>query len=368
MVKVKMIEDDPIILATLAAKISQTPFEKGDVFSLYEETKSNKEKAEDFVNQIMKNKGYLIFGDVLPYAITLEDISRFAVIYFFRNVNVQNLVFGAGMEASFRVVKASSFNEKLEFFGQEIFEIYEKALRAGIPEQDARYLLPGGVLTKMIFFAPPRYLLKLANELKNKSLSELQEIGEKIEMLVKERFGFEIPEEKLPSQWDLWGQRRNKEVGYFRYSGSVHSISFKMELRGSLAMYAQLVKQRQLMVDIEPLERIARRGKFVVPPSFTKEIREVYREKIAKKAKQKQLELIERKDPNFVYFLLLGQETKSVVYGKGAGMIEVFKSESELSQWEIRNVIGMIKKELAKYKELSVQNNGLENKYKSFII
>ena len=352
MAKINLIEDDPIVLSALAAKISQTPFEKGDIFSLYEEIKSNKDKAKNLVNQIMK-KGHLIFGDFLSYAIVLEDISRFAAIYLWRNVNVHNLVFGAGIEASFRVVKPNRFKEELEFLGQEIFEIYEKALQAEIPEQDARYLLPEGVLTRMIFFAPPRYLSKLASDFKNKPLSELQEIGEKIESLIKERFGFEIPEEKLPSQWQFWGEKKNKETDYFNYEGNIHSLSLKMEIKGSLAMYAQLVRQRQLLVDLEPLERIARRGKFVVPLSFNREIREAYRE-IAKRSKQKQLELLEKKDPNFVYFLLLGQEAKSVIYGSGVGVIETSRSRSEgVAQWEIRNVVGIpITEELARYREL----------------
>jgi len=118
-------------------------------------------------------------------------------------------------------------------------------------------------------------------------------------------------------------------------------------------MYAQLVRQRTLLCIIEPLEAIARAGKFVVPPTFTKEAIESY-EEIAKKAKEKQIELIEKEDPNFVYFLLLGQKARAKIFSFGSAVLENSKARSEgVAQWEIRNVVGIpITFELAKYKEL----------------
>lgn len=353
MVKIGFLEDEPVILAAVGAKISQTSFEKGSIQKLYEECRENKEESKKLVNAIMGKYGHMIFGDFLPYALTLEDISRFAAFYLWRNVNVHNLMFGGGVEASFRVIKPNKFREIVEDFGKSAFKTYEEALQLGVPEQDARYLLPEGTLTRMIFTAPPRYLIKLANSLKNASLPELEEIGEKIEGLIKEKFGLEIPEETLPSKWEFWGKKEIEQQIHLDYSGKVHSISLNMGIKGSLAMLSQFVRQRLLLCEIEPAEEIAKNSTFVIPPTFPAEIIEKYR-KIALQAKGKQIELIKKKDQNFVYFMLLGQEAKAIVYGKGAGIIETSKARSEgVAQWEIRNALGIpITKELAKYKEL----------------
>ncbi|KPJ57262.1 hypothetical protein AMJ49_01510 [Parcubacteria bacterium DG_74_2] len=353
MVKIGFLEDTPAILAAVGVKISQTPFEKGDIKKLYEECRANKEESKKLVNTIMRTHGHLILGDFLPYAITLEDISRFGAIYLWRNVNSNNLIFGAGIEASFRVIKPNRCNGVVSDLGKMAFKAYQRAISLGIPEQDARYILPEGILTRIIFSAPPRYLIKLANSLKRTPLTELKEIGEKVEALIKERFGLEIPQETLPSEWKFWGTEETKEGISLDYQGKTHSLSMNMGIRGSLAMYAQLVRQRQILCDIGPLEGIAKKGRFVIPNSFPKEIKGIYRE-IAREAKQKQLELIEKQDPNFVYFLLMGQEATAMIYGKGAQIIETSKARSEgVAQWEIRNKIGIpITEKLAKYEGL----------------
>ncbi|MDI6591901.1 MAG: FAD-dependent thymidylate synthase [Patescibacteria group bacterium] len=357
MVKINFLEDESIILAALGVKISQTPFEKGSIKELYQECLANREEAKRLVNEIMRKHRHLILADFLPYAITLENISRLAAIYFWRNVNANNLVFGAGIEASLRVIKPNRYNQIVSDLGKTVFKIYQKAINLGVQEQDARYLLPEGTLTRLIFSAPPRYLIKMAHSLKNAPLSELKQIGEKIGILIKEKFGLEIPKESLPSQWKFWSENCSKEKIeekiYFDYNGKTHSISLNMRAKGSLAMYAQLVRQRQILCDIEPLEKIAKKGSFVVPSSFPEELRKDYK-KIAKEAKRLQTKLIEKRDPNFVYFLLMGQEAGAMIYGKGFPIIETSRARSEgVAQWEIRNKVGIpITEELAKYQEL----------------
>jgi len=351
MVKIKFFKDRPIIIAALAAKISQTPFEEGDIETLYRECKSDPIKAEELVNKIIINSGHLVLGDFLPYAIALEDISRMAAIYIWRNVNTRNLIFGAGIEASFRVIKPNRYNEASREVGERAFKFYEKAISLGVLEQDARYLLPEGTLTRMIFTAPPRYLLKLASSLKGTILPELKEIGEEIEKIILQEFGFKNPAENLPSKWHFWGQ--DKLLKKISLSCETdNSIALELGIEGSLCMYAQLVRQRQLLCEIEPLEGIAKNGEFVIPSAFPEIIKEDYRE-IAEIARSKQLELIEKRDPSFVYFLLLGQQASSMIYGNGPSIIETSKSRSEgVAQWEIRNKVGIpITKEFLKQKE-----------------
>jgi thymidylate synthase ThyX len=357
MVKVGYLEDKPVILAAVGVKISQSPFEKGDIQHLYEECRNNPGESKRMVNAIMKKYGHMVLGDFLPYAITLEDLSRFAAIYLWRNVNVHNLISGAGIEASLRVVRPNRYNEIVSDLGKIAFQAYQKAIDLGVLEQDARYILPEGTLTRMIFSAPPRYLIKLANALKVTPLAELQEIGEKIESLIQEKFDLEIPKEDLPSKWEFWGEKKIEETIHLDYFGEIHSLSLSTGIKGSLAMYAQLVRQRQILCDIEPLEQIAKRGEFVVPSNFPGEIKKDYQE-IANRAKQKQMELIEKRDPNFVYFLLLGQMAKSMIYGKGAGIIETSRARScGVAQWEIRNVVGIpVTRELIKFEELKKES------------
>ena len=353
MVKVGFLEDEPVVLAAVGVKISQIPFEEGDIQHLYEECRNKPKESKKMVNAIMKKHGHMIFGDFLPYAVTLEDISRFAAIYFWRNVNIYNLIMGAGIEASLRVVKPNRYNEVISDLGKTAFEVYERLLEQGVPNQDARYVLPEGTLTRMIFSAPPRYFVKIANFLKNTPLPEFQEIGETIEILIKEKFGLEVPPEPPVSEWKFWGREAMKEGISLDYQGTISSLSLNIGIHGSLAMYAQLVRQRLLLCAIEPLGVSARIGSFVVPPTFSEDAVECYRE-IASRAKEKQIELIEKKDPNFVYFLLLGQEAKAMIYGKGSGVVETSRARSEgVAQWEIRNTVGIpITRELAKYPEL----------------
>jgi len=166
---------------------------------------------------------------------------------------------------------------------------------------------------------------------------------------------FVLPELRIYNLVNLEGKNAKeiKEEIHLNFQNTSHSISLNMGIRGSLAMYGQLVRQRQILCDIEPLEGIAKKGKFILPLSFSEAVEEDYKE-IARMAKEKQIELIKRRDPNFVYFLLLGQEAQSIIYGKGAQVIETSKARSEgVVQWEIRNKVGIpITEELAKYPNL----------------
>jgi len=353
MAKVGFLQDEPAILAAVGVQISQAPFEKGDIAQLYDECCQKRGESRKFVNDIMKKHRHLILGDFLPYAITFEDISRMAAVYFWRNVNSLNLIFGAGIEASFRVVKPNRFCSVADDFGKMALDLYTKAVNSGVPEEDARYVLPEATLTRMIFSAPPRYFIKLANSLKTTKLPELKEIGENIERLIKEKFNLEIPEEIPPSEWKFWGDVEIEERINIDFKNTIHSLSLNMGIRGSLAMYGQLVRQRQILCDIEPLESVAKKGKFIIPDSFPDSVKQDYKE-IAKRAREKQMELIKKRDQNFVYFLLLGQEAQSLIYGKGAQVIETSRARSEgVAQWEIRNKVGIpITEELSKHSSL----------------
>jgi hypothetical protein len=304
----------------------------------------------------------MIMGDFLPYAITLDDLSRLAAIYLWRNVNSANLVYGAGIEASLRVVKPSRHHPATDPLWKESIDIYNEAIEKGVPEQDARYVIPEGAQTRMILSLPPRYIVKVGNSLRHAPLPELKEIGEKFKEIAEREFGISS-EENVPSKWEFFGSMKDGgekvDINFSKTSaGKVdpYSVSMDMDINGSLAMYAQLVRQRQNLCEIEPLENIAMKGRFVVPPTFPEEITNKYKE-LAKRAQELQMGMAEScqiKDPNFAYLLLLGQEANARLYGKGYGVIETSKERSEgVAQWEIRSRVGVpLTRELAKHPEL----------------
>lgn len=353
MVKVNFIQDEPIIIAALGAKVSQSSLEKGSIFDLYRKLKNRRKKAEKIVNQIVQKYQHFIFGDFCSWAVTLEDLSRFMTIYFWRNISAPNLIFGAGLEASLRVIKPERYHPILGGLGKKSLFLYQELIEKGIPEQDARYVLPEGVLTRMIFSAPPRYLLKVANQLEKSPLEESKTIGRKIKKIVNKKLKFACFEEQSYSSWPFWGGSKKPSFEKLDYRGDIFSLSLSLKVKGSLAMHAQLARQRQFLTIIEPLEQISKRAGFVVPPTFDKEAKTKYRS-LAKEFIQKQKQLRKEKNPNFVYFLLLGQRASSNIYGHGAAILELSRSRSEgVAQWEIRNAVGIrITEKLLAYKKL----------------
>ncbi len=339
--KVELLKEHPAILAAVAAKVSRAPLDEGSIKDIFEKTKKEPEKAKKLVGRVL-NYGHMIPADFGGFAIALENISRLAAVYIWRNVNTQNFVFGAGIEASLRLVKANRYKETIDDdLGSEIFEAYEKLLDLDIPTQDARYVLPEATLTRMVFSAPPRYLIKLANSLIKTPLQELQKIGKRIKNLVGNYF-LEIPEEPQISQWKFWGKEKDtKSKIDLDFQNSIHSLSLNMDVEGSLSMYAQLVRQRQLLCSINSLESIVGDAKFSIPPTFNKKAEEIYKG-IAKKILEKQKELVKEKDPNFAYWLLLGQRAKAKIFGKGIGVLNTSRARSEgVAQWEIRKEVGI---------------------------
>ena len=355
MVKVSFFQDEFSAIAALAARISQEPFETGSIQDIFEKCLADKKGSKEFINSIV-SRGHLIPGDMLPYAIGLEYITRFAAIYFWRLVSVYNLIFGAGIEASLRVIKPNKYIEFVSKFAKKAFRVYEEAIEMGVLNQDVRYIIPEGTLTRMVFSSPPRYLLKIANSLTDTPLNELRNIGKGIKRIVENEFGLITPEEKSLSKWNFWGEKGIKDEIFFNYQGDIESMSVSMGIDLSLSGFAQLVRQRQFLCAMEPLEQVALRGEFVVPPDFPEEIRESY-VKLAKEAKQIQLELIEKRNPAFVYFLLLGQGARANIYGNSFGILDSSRARSEgVAQWEIRNQFGIpLTESLLKYPELQEQ-------------
>ncbi|MEM5766156.1 MAG: FAD-dependent thymidylate synthase [Candidatus Aenigmatarchaeota archaeon] len=365
MVEVSFLTDEPYILGALGAKISQSPLSKS-IDELYRECKDDEKASKKLVQDIIKKYNHMILADFSSQAIVIDGLTRFAALYLWRNVNVENQVYAAGIETSLRVVKIDKNTRHhpiANCLWDKSIDIYREAIEQNIPQQDARYVLPEAIYTRIILSSPPRYLFKIGNSLEEAPLQELQTIGRKINEIIEKETGM-ISEEKVLSRWDFFGGsgediKEKVDIHVSKYSSEKvdpYSISMIMYLKGSLALFAQLVRQRLNLCVIEPLENIAYKGKFVVPPSFGDEIMKKYRE-FAKEANELQMRMIENshvKDPSFVYLLLLGQQADARLYGSGYGLIDLSKERSEgVAQWEIRSKVGIpVTKELAKFQEI----------------
>ncbi|MEM1577461.1 MAG: FAD-dependent thymidylate synthase [Candidatus Pacearchaeota archaeon] len=347
--KIKFLEENEVIIRGIAAKISQSPLEKS-IDEIYDEVKRNENETKELINKIVEKYKHLIFLDFFNQAIIFDNISRLAAIYLWRNVNSLNEIFGCGIEASFRIVKPERFVFEDELF-YEAKEIYNKAIEKGIKEQDARYLLPEATLTRLIFSSPIRYYQKLASAFKKIKLDEFQEIGNKIEEIVKQK-DIPILDEKLPSEWRIYGYWKNEKdkIEIKIKDKDINSIYLYANISGSLAMFAQLVRQRLNLTIIQPFNKIVEDAEFVIPPSFDEELIYLYKN-FAKKIHKKQKELMEIGDSNFVYYLLLGQKARGKLYGCGNSIIKISQVRAcGSSQWEIRNSIGLpIFEKLKKY-------------------
>jgi hypothetical protein len=120
-----------------------------------------------------------------------------------------------------------------------------------------------------------------------------------------------------------------------------HSTSINKALDGSFSMYAQLVRMRLGLTQIESPERSVSRAKYVLPSSFDLNSENAYKE-IAVKATEVQILHLRQDGPNFVYYMLLGQKAKGLFHTFGKTSNHVGKARScGSAQWEIRSNVGV---------------------------
>jgi thymidylate synthase ThyX len=353
MVKVSLLRSKPYLLAAIGLRLTRAPLDR-PIEEIEREFESE-EKAKRFVRKVY-SYGHRIPADFCSHALVVDRISRAGSIYGWRNVNSLSLLYGAGLETSFRWVEPSDCIAGAKTLWREEKEAYLKALQEGIPKEDARFLLSEGTLTRIIWSMPPRYLGKLANAYKIFPLEEFVSIGKRMEKLIEEEFDLRI-EEKPTSEWRCWGrweeEERDIRVTFSRDPGeerpNLHSLSLEMRVQGSMSLYAQLVRERQFLAQIEPWESISRKRCFVLPPSLEK-IEEIYKE-IAEKAVKEQEKLLEQRNPNFIYQILLGQQAIARLHAKSAGIVETARARScYAAQWEIRSKLGLpLAEKIARY-------------------
>jgi len=336
-VRVLVVEDEPWNIRRLAVEVTSTspsvPIEE-----LVEGVRSKGvEENRRYVTGIVKKFGHNIVLEFGRRALILDGVSRFTALYIWRMINIHNQIYGAGLETSLRLVKPPfrCIDEHSERIYKRAEPLYLELVEKGVPTQDARYVLPEGVQTRIIFNFDPgleRYWLKIVNGLLPK-LEEHETIAEEI---CRHLGGHVQTFEEPPTVWRYEGlgplPRHRGEYGP-AFSGPM--VAWAID--GSLSMYAQLVRQRLALVVLRPIRGIAESATFTVPPSFDSHQEEAYKE-VAYKAAEEQ----ERAE--FVgYSLLLGQVAYADFYIYGPWAIEKMAEARSCgtAQWEIRTLIGV---------------------------
>ena len=342
--RLRVVEDDPWNIRRLAIEITRTPTDVS-IEELIEKVRvMSVEKNRKFVLNIVKKYGHYVVLEFGKRALLFDKVSRFTALYIWRMINTHNQVYLSGLETSFRLITPPF--KCIDKYSERVYKkakyVYDAALDQGIPPQDARYVLPEGVLTRIIFNFDPcteRYWGKIKNGL----IGDLPEHKRIIEFLDRELCN--VPYENTTTRWHLMKKETSRKrrtnsawiYGHYYYFIRKDATIAIMRLCGSLSMYAQLVRERLASVELEPIYSIKFRSSFVVPPSFTKDIMESYMDVIDKA-------LHEQHKASFpAYAFLLGQAAEAIfrVYGLDAIKKIIYARCCGSAQWEIRNVVGI---------------------------
>lgn len=367
MTKILVYKNDPWINRAIALSITRKKEPIEEIIKECEE--AGVEKCREYVQRIVgaprdsppvRGYGHRIgmeFGDTL----LILNPSRFEALRIWREANALNGIRISGLERSLRIQKPpfECVDKESKYLHDMALPVYEEFVKKGIVEEDARFLLPEGVKTTIIFDASAnriRDLAKLANSFGDFPLPEEHELRSSLEEIVRKELGF-IPRERGFSQWDfdMPFEEWKRKVGYGEKKDGMTSNLFSgmlnLDLDGSLSMYAQAVRLRLGLVEIEPVISIAARRKFEIPPSFGEgERREYYR--IAKEAANIQQAKLGNGDSTFVYSFLLGQKARAEFHLNAAHAPYVITQRAcGAAQWEIRNKLGIPLYEMLKDRE-----------------
>jgi len=355
MVEVTLIEDNPWVIRSFATRLTQDSLDWKEI--LKQEREKPLDECRKYIKRIAgeiiykdsgervrKGYGHPIAAEFGNRAVVLDGVSRISALYLWRNINATSEVYCDGLERSLRVQKPPfrCIDEESRRLYEMGLDAYAKGDERKISTENLRYVFPEGILTTVVLNAPngtERYFAKITNSLTKWPLKEHEELGNGLRKIIEEEYDF-FSEEFPLSEWEMW-EREWDEEEFIKIARNPSSSSINILTDASLSMYAQLVRQRMGNTEIEPVGNVVRRARFEVPYTFDKEMEYVYHE-VATKAIEIQRGYIERKDPNFVYYTLLGQKARAVfhTFGKN-GQSTADARCCGAAQWEIRNKIGI---------------------------
>ncbi|HEU98158.1 MAG TPA: FAD-dependent thymidylate synthase [Fervidicoccus fontis] len=161
-------------------------------------------KEEDMERLMVEAYKYPMVLEHVSFTFLIEGISRVTSHQLVRHrlaSYTQESQRYSSVDKSFVVppsVVEKGFEEKYRKFLESAFELYEEMVRAGIPQEDARYIIPQAVETRILMSVNLRELLHIAclrlsphaqweiRELVSLMLKEAQSIIPEIPLLLRE--------------------------------------------------------------------------------------------------------------------------------------------------------------------------------------
>ncbi|PNV81467.1 MAG: thymidylate synthase (FAD) [Fervidicoccus sp.] len=161
-------------------------------------------KEEDMERLMVEAYKYPMVLEHVSFTFLIEGISRVTSHQLVRHrlaSYTQESQRYSSVDKSFVVppsVVEKGFEEKYRKFLESAFELYEEMVRAGIPQEDARYIIPQAVETRILMTVNLRELLHIAclrlsphaqweiRELVSLMLKEAQSIIPEIPLLLRE--------------------------------------------------------------------------------------------------------------------------------------------------------------------------------------
>ncbi len=208
MVKVKLISwsggkvKDPRRLIVLAAKVSSGKLNKKDPDYYLKEYPDS--KVRDWILQSIK---FPSVQEHIVFTFLIEDISRVTshqlvrhriASYTQESQRYAKVGDGPIIPSS---IKSSQFSRRVRNFIGEAYALYDELISSGVPYEDARYILPQAVKTRILMTLNLRELLHIAclrlrseaqweiRELVRKMVEEASKVIPEIPELLKEACG-----------------------------------------------------------------------------------------------------------------------------------------------------------------------------------
>ncbi len=153
------------------------------------------EKAQKLIRELLR-RGHESILEHASFTFRIEGISRVAshqlVRHRLASYAQQSQRYVSLEGADFVYPPAVKANHQAEIIYREVVnhcqEVYEKLLALGIPKEDARYIIPQGMTTSLVFTANARELLHVFRlRLCNRAQWEIRELCLKMLKIVQER-------------------------------------------------------------------------------------------------------------------------------------------------------------------------------------
>ena len=187
-VKLLSYTQDPLFVMFMAARncYSSKNYEK-----LREEY--NETKAKELLSKLYKSGHHSVFEHV-SFTFWVDGISRVLTHQLVRHriasysQRSQRYTKGKGWVTPLSIDTKLKLAEKYKKFMGKIFDFYNKLIELGIPEEDARFILPQGSLTTIVFTMNLRSLMHFCHErMCNRAQWEIRELANRCKDLVVER-------------------------------------------------------------------------------------------------------------------------------------------------------------------------------------